>query len=330
VGLVDQRFLGRHEVGLVVVVAEAIGDRPQRFERGPIGPLFERIHPPWREGHGDGHAAVLCRFLDGSAAGEHDQVRHGDLFAAAGRGVERVLDLADFLQHAIQQGRVVDLPILLRREADTSTVGAAALVRSAIGGGRSPGYRHQLGHGKAHTEQLLLQRGDVRLVDHRVIALWNRVLPDQLFLRHQWPEVAADGTHVAVGELEPRLGEGIGELVRVLEEVTGDLFVLRIETQRQVRGKHGWLALLVRVEGVGNDFPHVLCDPLMRASRALGQLPFEVEQVLEEVVGPLRRGLTPDDFQARGNGVCTGTGLESAAPTQALVFDQGAFRVWPQ
>ena len=40
----------------------------------------------------------------------------------------------------------------------------------------------------------------------------NRILPDQRLLRHQRAEVAHDRAHVAVGELEPGAGEGVGEL----------------------------------------------------------------------------------------------------------------------
>jgi hypothetical protein len=61
-------------------------------------------------------------------------------------------------------------------------------------------------------EDLRLERGDVGLVDQR----WSRrdrVLPDQLLGRHQRAEVAGARAHVAVGQLEPGAGEGVGELV---------------------------------------------------------------------------------------------------------------------
>jgi len=162
-----------------------------------------------------------------------------------------------------------------------------------------------------------------------VVTFGNRVLPDQLLLRHQRPEVTADGAHVAVGQLEPGLGERIGEFVRVFQEVPGDLFVLGVEAQRQVRSQHGRLALFVRVEGVRHDFRRVLGFPLVRASRALGQLPLEVEEVLEEVVGPLRRRLAPDDFQPRGDRIGADSALVAAAPAQALILDHRAFRLRP-
>ena len=43
--------------------------------------------------------------------------------------------------------------------------------------------------------------------------------------------------------------------------------------------------------------------PLLGAGRALGQLPFVLEQVLEEVVAPLGRRLAPGHFRAAGDGV---------------------------
>ena len=46
----------------------------------------------------------------------------------------------------------------------------------------------------------------------------DRVLPEQRLLRNQRAEVARDRPHVAVGQLEPRAGEGVRELVGVLQE----------------------------------------------------------------------------------------------------------------
>jgi hypothetical protein len=64
------------------------------------------------------------------------------------------------------------------------------------------------------------------------------ILPDQLFLGHFGPEVTALGPHVAVGELEPGPGEGVGELVGVLVEALGDLGVDRVVAQGHVGRGH--------------------------------------------------------------------------------------------
>ena len=61
--------------------------------------------------------------------------------------------------------------------------------------------------------------------------------------------------------------------------------------------------------------------PLVRTGRALRQLPFVAEQVLEEIIAPLggRRG--PGDLQAAGDGIAALAGLVIAGPADALRFD---------
>ena len=67
--------------------------------------------------------------------------------------------------------------------------------------------------------------------------------------------------------------------------------------------------------------------PLLRAGRALGQLPFVLEQVLEEVVAPLRRRLRPGDLRAAGDGVGADARAVLALPAEALILDGAAFRL---
>ena len=67
--------------------------------------------------------------------------------------------------------------------------------------------------------------------------------------------------------------------------------------------------------------------PLLGAGRALRQLPFVLEQVVEEVVAPLRRRLRPGDFRAAGDGVAAEAGAVLALPAEALILDGGAFRL---
>ncbi len=87
--------------------------------------------------------------------------------------------------------------------------------------------------------------------------------------------------------------------------------------------------LLRRVEGVRNVGLRTFRLPLLGAGRALGQLPFVLEQVLEEQVAPLGRRLRPGDFRAAGDGVTADAGLELALPAEALVLERAAFRVRP-
>ena len=103
-------------------------------------------------------------------------------------------------------------------------VGAAALVAAAEGRGRGPGGADQLRHRQPRGQHLLLQQSDVGIVDQRVIDRRHRVLPDQHLGRHQLAEVARTRAHVAVGQLEPGAGEGIGEGRRVVQKKRREIF----------------------------------------------------------------------------------------------------------
>src|SRR5215469_12157117 len=82
-----------------------------------------------------------------------------------------------------------------------------------------------------------------------------------------------------------------------------------------------------RVEGVRYRCGTALRPKLPGAGRALGQLPFVVEQVLKEVVAPLRRRLRPDDFRAASDRVRPFTCTKSALPAETLLLDRGGFRL---
>ena len=114
-----------------------------------------------------------------------------------------------------------------------------------------------------------------------------------------------------MGQLEPGAGERLGESLRVLQEAARNLLVDRVDTQRQVGGQHGRLALLRRIVRVGDDGLGVLGLPLDGAGRAAGLHPFVLEQVLEEEVAPLRRRLRPGDFEAAADGVGGAAGAVS-------------------
>ena len=75
-------------------------------------------------------------------------------------------------------------------------------------------------------------------VDQFVRDRRDGVLPQLRLLRNQRAQVARDRPHVAVRQLEPRLGEGVGELVRVLVEAPRDLLVGRVDPQREVGRQH--------------------------------------------------------------------------------------------
>ena len=69
----------------------------------------------------------------------------------------------------------------------------------------------------------------------------------------------------------------------------------------------------------------VLGLPLVRAGRALGQLPLVAKQGVEVAVVPSYRGRGPSAFEATGDGVNTLAAAESVCPAKALFSDVSAF-----
>ena len=84
------------------------------------------------------------------------------------------------------------------------------------------------------------------------------------------------------------------------------------------------LGRIVRV-GHGAGAGVALRLPLVRAGRALRQLPLVAEQVLEVADVPLRRRRRPGAFEAAGDGVRADAALEAAPPAEAQLLDVGAF-----
>ena len=175
---------------------------------------------------------VLCRFLDCGAAAEDDQVGERDLLAVRLGVVELTPDLIQNGQRLLQLQRVVDRPVVLRREPDASAIGASALVTAAKRRGRCPGGADQLRHREAGVEDGGLESRDVTVVDQIVIHFGNGIHPDQFLARNLRAEEALLRAHVAMGQLVPGAGERVGELVRILIEASGDRLVRRIHAQR--------------------------------------------------------------------------------------------------
>src|ERR1700732_3566771 len=84
---------------------------------------------------------------------------------------------------------------------------------------------------------------------------------------------------------------------------------------------------LRRVEGIRNRGGSALRPELIGPSRALLQLPFIFEQVLEKAVAPLRRRRAPGHFRTAGDRVFAFARAELALPAEALLLDQRGFRL---
>ncbi len=126
-----------------------------------------------------------------------------------------------------------------------------------------------------------------------------------------------------MGQLEPRAGEGVRELLRVVQEPARDRLVDRVEAQREIGGEHRGQPLLRVGGGTGHDGLGVLRDPLVGPRRTGGQLPLVAEENLEEPVAPLGGLVGPGDLDAAGDRVGALAGAESALPTQADLFERG-------
>ena len=111
----------------------------------------------------------------------------------------------------------------------------------------------------------------------------------------------------------------------MLEVAARNRPVDRVEPQRQVRGQHVRHMLLRRIVRVRDRGGGIFRLPLLRTGGALRQLPFVVEQIVEEVIAPLRRCLRPRDLRAAGDGVRPEAAAMPALPAEALILDVGAF-----
>ena len=219
--------------------------------------------------------------------------------------------------------RLVDFPILLRRKTDACPVRTAALVGATEGGCRCPGCRDQLGDRQARSEDLALEGGDVLFIDQFMIDCRNRVLPDQFFRRDFRAEIARAGAHVAVGQLEPRPGEGVCKLFRVLMEASCNRLVYRVHPHRHVRGGHDDRDPLRRFVSCRCEIVviRLFRRPLPSAGGTLSQFPLVAEQHVQIAIVPLRRGRRPCAFQTAANLICAFTAAMAASPAEALLFD---------
>ncbi|KAI6771621.1 hypothetical protein HG531_009246 [Fusarium graminearum] len=322
-GAVDEHVLELDTVCGSAVVSETVGGGLEVSDRLDVGLVLGGIGTARSEGHGDVNTGILGGLLDGSRTSKDDHVSKRDGLAVGLRVVEVLLDLLKTVENLAQLRGVVDLPVLLGLETETGTVGTTTEITASESRSRSPSSRDELGDVNARLEDLVLDGGDVTVIDDLVVALRDGVLPAEDLLGDLGAEVAVAGTHVTVGELEPSLGKGIVELLGVLEEATRDLLVRGVEAKRQVGGQHARSLLLAGVVGMGDGSLGILGNPLVGASRALCELPLELEEVLEVVVAPLDGSACPCDFDTRGGCVGALATLVAVGPAETLLGKVG-------
>ncbi|CAG9990607.1 unnamed protein product [Clonostachys byssicola] len=298
------------KVGAVNEVAEAVGDGLEVVEGLDVGLLLGGVGTARDERHDRADTGSVGSALYGSGTGEDDEISQGDALAGGLGFVEGGLDA---LEDAEDLGQLLG--------ADVATVGTTTLVAATESRGRSPGDGDELGDAETRVEDLSLEAQDIIAVNEQVVNGRDRVLPEELLLGNLRAQVENTGTHVTVGELEPGAGEGIVELVWVLEEVARDLFVLRVGPESNVSHQHSGGVLLGLVKGIGDEVVGILCDELWGTARALDELPLVAEQVLEEVVAPPGGSLGPDNLQTRCDSIGTLSGLVAVLPAQTVLLD---------
>src|SRR5262249_6844147 len=123
--------------------------------------------------------------------------------------------------------------------------------------------------------------------------------------------------------LVPGARKCVGELIGMLKESARDFLVRWVEAQRKVRGQHRRSVTLGRIMGIGDlaCTRAVLRCPLICTSRAPGEFPVVLEEILEEVIAPLRGSFGPGDLETAADCVTAVTFSQFVLPSEALVFD---------
>ena len=323
---IEEQFLCRYRVFGLEVVAEPVRHRLEHGKRLHIGLLLRCIRAARREGHLYVVPGVLRGLLDSCAATQDDGVGEGDPLRARLCFVELLLDGLEGLEHLRQLDRLVDLPVILRRQADARAVGSAALVGAAERGSRRPGGGDQFGDGQPRSQKLALEFGNVLGVDQFMVDCRGAILPQQLLSRYQRAEMARAGAHVAVRQLEPRPSKRISELIRVLVETPRNRRIDGVHPQGEVRRGHDGCMPLRRIVGIRYDLRccRIRRHPLPGSGGALHQIPIVGEQSVEIAVVPRHRCRGPGPFDAASDRVDALTAAEAVLPTEALLFDAGS------
>src|SRR5262249_27419670 len=127
----DESLLRRELVSGPLVVAESVRIRLEHRERLDVGLLLRSVGSSGCERDLDLVTGFLRCLLDARTAAEDDDVSERDSLPTRLRAVEVLLDLFKGLQDLGQFCRVVDFPILLRRETNARAVGTPALIGAA-------------------------------------------------------------------------------------------------------------------------------------------------------------------------------------------------------
>ena len=117
-----------------------------------VGLLLRRIATT--RAYGDGNARGS---LDRCCTSEHDEIGE--------RGVR--LQLLQLKDDRLDDLRVVDLPVLLRRDSEPCAIGTASVVAMAVRVSGGPSGKNEVVRRNVQSQDLLLQRLDRGLIQRR-------------------------------------------------------------------------------------------------------------------------------------------------------------------
>ena len=229
------------------------------------------------------------------------------------------------IDDAGQLRRLIDRPIILRREANTRAIGTAAHIAMAIGRGGSPGGFDHFGNAQpAGCNRRFGGRNIIIIAADR-----HRVLPNKLFLRHFRPQIARFRPHIAMQQFKPSAGKSIGQLVGVLMKALGNLAIIRVFNQRNIGRVHRQSNPFTgrvdfRCHIVGRDIDRM---PNIRTGRRGGDLPVIFEQRIEIAIIPLCRIGGPRPLQTGRDGVAPMAGSVRRFPPKPHLLNRRGFRL---
>ena len=198
---IHEDFLGEGLSTAVAVVGKPVGDRLQILEGTDIGKSLGSVVAARREADGEIQASRLGGRFNSGGTTENDEISHGDLLRGVCH-VELGLNGLQTLEDCLETSGIVGSPGHLRFQLDAATVGTSTLVRETERGGRPPSSGDEVGNVQAlGGEDLGLERSDVIAIDHLVVGLGYRVLPEQKrFVGDVGSNVASNWPHVPVEE----------------------------------------------------------------------------------------------------------------------------------
>src|SRR5690606_33157949 len=126
-GSVYQHFLCGHGEFSFPVISEAIRQRLQKAQGCHIGHLLRSIYTSCIEWYIYGVTGVPCCFFNRRVSCQYDQISDRHFFSSSLAAIEVLLDAFQYGEYLLELSRMINLPIFLRSQPDSCTIGTATL-----------------------------------------------------------------------------------------------------------------------------------------------------------------------------------------------------------